>query len=211
MANNFSTNASFASNENQTDDMAAFTKVVSAMSNLSSDARLRLFRTLATYFDIQQFGETPSRVAPVAQQTVVPAKEPTVPGFFSEDRSLTPKQFLFEKRPQTDTDRIVCLAYYLSHYREIQHFKTLDLSKLNTEAAQVKLSNPTVAVDYAASAGLLVQSGQGRKQISSIGELYVQALPDRVAAREAVAAARPRKPKVKSKPLASKRSVRSKS
>jgi hypothetical protein len=72
-------------------------------------------------------------------------------------------------------------------------FNTLDISKLNTEAAQVKFSNPSVAVNNAALAGFLVQAGKGDKQISSIGELYVQALPDRDAAKAAIAHARPRR------------------
>lgn len=118
---------------------------------------------------------------------------------------MSPKQFLFEKRPQTDIERVTCLAFYATHYREMQHFKTLDLSKLNTEAAQIKLSNPNAAVDNAAQAGLLVQSGQGRKQISSLGEVYVQALPDRIAAKEAIAKARPRKLRVRAKASASKK------
>ncbi len=112
---------------------------------------------------------------------------------FSEDRSLSPKEFLLQKRPSTDVERIAALAYYLAHYRATPHFKTLDLSKLNTEAAQLKLSNAANAVDNATRAGLLVPASKGAKQLSALGELYVEALPDRAAARQAVAHNKPRR------------------
>src|SRR5438105_4083846 len=43
----------------------------------------------------------------------------------------TPKAFLLEKRPRTDVERVACLAYYLTHYREMPEFKTNDITKLN--------------------------------------------------------------------------------
>lgn len=165
------------------------TAVVSLMQELDATSRLRLFRTLATMFD---YSQAPPMAAP--QESVRPVNHGTAPAVsapsFSEDRALSPKQFMFAKRPMSDIERIACLAYYLTHYRDTQYFKTLDLSKLNTEAAQIKLSNPAQAVDNATRAGFLVQVGQARKQLSAVGELYVQALPDRIAAKEAVAHAR---------------------
>lgn len=205
MANNFFSNSSNTSGDGSLDDIAAFTKVVSAMSGLSPEGRLRLFRTLATYFDLPQVGPSHLHPSHVVAPSAPAAKVPANPGFFSEDRTITPKQFIFEKRPQTDIERVTCLAFYITHYRDTPHFKTLDLSKLNTEAAQIKLSNPNAAVDNATQAGLLAQSGQGQKQISAIGELYVQALPDRVAAKEAINKARLRKPRAKARPVAVKK------
>jgi hypothetical protein len=109
---------------------------------------------------------------------------------FSENRSMSAKDFLRDKSPKTDIERITCLAFYLTHYRDTPYFKTIDLSGLNTEAAQPKLSNPAVAVDNATKAGLLVQALKGSKQISAAGEGFVQALPDRDAARASLANSR---------------------
>lgn len=178
------------------DDIGVFSQIVAAMKPLDKDARLRLFRLLTTYFDIP-FSERGVRAA----DWIDTATTQSTAVSFSEDRSVSPKQFLFEKKPVTDIDRIACLAYYLTHYRQIAHFKTLDLSKLNTEAAQIKFSNPTVAVDSAAQAGILVQAGKGQKQLSAVGEVYVQALPDRIAAKEAISHARPRRSRSKSKQI----------
>jgi restriction endonuclease Mrr len=112
---------------------------------------------------------------------------------FSEDTSMSPKEFLLEKQPRTDVERIACLAYYLTHYRDTPHFKTLDLNKLNTEAAQPKFSNATVSANNAQKRGYLVPSTKGHRQISAAGEQFVRALPDREAAKAAMTALRPRR------------------
>lgn len=164
----------------------AFNVVADEMQSLSREAQIRLLRLLLTHFDITLgsdfYASSPPTAIPLVQSPS-----------FSEDRSLTPKQFMLQKKPTTDVERVACLAYYLTHYRDQQYFKTLDLSKLNTEAAQVKFSNAAKAVDNAAAKGYLGQVGGGRKQLSANGELYVQALPDREAARAAIAHARPRR------------------
>jgi hypothetical protein len=115
------------------------------------------------------------------------------PTSFEHHEVLSPKDFMFQKQPRTDVDRVACLAYFLTHYRDIRHFKTTDISLLNTEAAQVKLSNTAYAVANAANAGLLVQAAKGAKQLSAAGEKYVEMLPDRAAAKEALAAFRGRR------------------
>lgn len=81
----------------------------------------------------------------------------------------------------------------LTHYRDSPHFKTLDISKLNTEAAQPKFSNAAVAVDNAMKTGYLVAATKGNKQLSAPGEQFVLKLPDRDAAKLAMASARPRR------------------
>ena len=121
----------------------------------------------------------------VAQDTFRHASSETVSREprFSRAEELTPKDFLFQKQPNTDIERIACLAYYLTHYRDTPHFKTTDVSKLNTEAAQIKLSNPSYSVNNATRAGMLAAATKGLKQLSAQGEKYVEVLPDRDAAR----------------------------
>jgi hypothetical protein len=112
---------------------------------------------------------------------------------FSEDRAPSPKDFLFQKQPKTDIERIACLAFYLTHFRDMPHFKTLDLAKLNTEAAQVKFSNAAYAADNATKAGYLAAAARAQKQITAWGEQFVTALPDREAALKAISQARARR------------------
>lgn len=106
--------------------------------------------------------------------------------------NLSPKEFLRLKAPKSDVQRIACLAFYLNHYRGQQHFKTTELTVLNTEAAGTKMSNPSQAANNAAKQNhYLAPAGAGKKQITSFGEEVVKALPN----QEAVKAIKTVKPK----------------
>ena len=98
-----------------------------------------------------------------------------------------------QKRPTTDVERVAVLAYYLTHYRDTPHFKTLDISKLNTDAAQPKFANAAVSVENATKMGYLVPAPKASKQLAAAGEVFVQLMPNREAAKEAMASARPRR------------------
>lgn len=98
----------------------------------------------------------------------------------------SPKDFLFQKAPDTDMERVACLAYYLAQYRDTKHFKTIDISKLNTEAAQRKFANAASSVYKATQHGFLAAAPKGMKQLAAEGERFVDALPDRAAAKAAL-------------------------
>jgi hypothetical protein len=107
----------------------------------------------------------------------------------------TPKQFIAKKRPSNDYQRVACLAYYSAHHRNLQQFKTIDITKLATEAA-MHLSNSSRAVDHATSTyHFLAKAGGGKKQITTLGELVVDALPDQDKVKAAIAEHKPRKRK----------------
>jgi hypothetical protein len=179
-------------------------ELISALQRLSPDDRERIYETVGTFFDLRR--STRARFpSGLDIDSVSPANsDQSYAGTstFSEDRSISPKQFLAQKQPRTDVERVACLAYYLTHYRDMPHFKTLDVSKLNTEAAQLKFANPTVAVNNASLRGYLVPSSKGAKQVSAFGERFVEALPDRDAAKNVMsqAAASRRRPRKKRMP-----------
>jgi hypothetical protein len=176
---------------NESPDSAdALSRVIAELRSLASEEQQKILETAATFFGLQS---TRRSAASVPQPTGAnPALRPAGGGF-SEPRDLSPKEFLLEKNPRTDVERVTCLAFYLAHYRDTPHFKALDINKLNTEAAQSKMSNVHVAVDNATRSGHLVPAGGGAKQISAAGELFVQALPDREAAKAAISSLKPRK------------------
>lgn len=182
-------------------DIQELTKVLPTFQRLSQEGRERLLRTIATFFGIDR-----KRVFSSGglSGSDVPVSVSESNGRFSQDRSLSPKEFMVQKQPRTDVERIACLAYYLTHYRDTPYFKTIDLSKLNTDAAQPKFSNPANAVDNATKNGYLALATKGNKQLSAAGEQFVQALPDRDAARTAMARTRPRR---KPKRVSQKRGV----
>lgn len=95
----------------------------------------------------------------------------------------TPKQFMAAKRPMTDVEKVTCLAYYLTHFRNTPHFKTEEITSLNTEAAQPTFSNTTVAANNAVQKSLLSLAGGAKKQITAWGDELVDALPEREKAK----------------------------
>ena len=164
----------------QTPELEIVTSLLSQLAKLDPETRERIVQTVATFYGFNLRG-TPANF----RQLSSTAPSSSIPeSTFSEDRSISPKQFMSEKQPKTDVERVACLAYYLTHYRNTPHFKTLDISKLNTEAAQVKFSNAAMAVTNASARNFVVAGPKGTIQIGALGEKFVQALPDRDKATE---------------------------
>jgi|SRR5208282_463952 len=156
-------------------------QILSSLNSLTEQERERIIKAVCTYFGIA-LNEGSNKPAPVEQPTLLSAGRRRIT--FSEDLAISPKDFLLDKQPHTDVERIACLAFYLTHYRDTPYFKTIDLSTLNTEAAQPKFSNATDSSNNAVKMGYLVPAGKGTRQISAAGEQFVRALPDREAARK---------------------------
>lgn len=75
--------------------------------------------------------------------------------------------------------------------RNTPHFKTVDISKIATEAAY-KFSNAATSVHHASvTYKYLAPAGGGKKQITALGEAVVEAMPDREKVKVAVTEHRP--------------------
>ena len=172
------------------DEFQAAHDVLEIFRKINPEDRPRILKTVQTFLEIK-----PEQNALVNLESSNGKNNEncSVNQFFSEDRSMSPKEFLMQKKPITDAERVACLAFYLTHYCDTPYFKTLDVSKLNMEAAQIKFSNAAVAVNNATRDGLLVSATKGHKQLSAHGEMFVQALPDRDAAKDVLKELKPRK------------------
>ena len=155
-------------------------KIISTLQGLDSEVRDRILSTAMTFFNS-------GAAAPNLHDHRQNKSAGKLVAGFTEDLSMSPKAFMLEKQPRTDIDRIACLAYFLAHYRDMPYFKTIDLSKVNTEAAQPKFTNAAFTSLNAVKRGYLVQATKGNRQLSAVGEQYVQALPDRDAAKQVMA------------------------
>jgi hypothetical protein len=184
--------------DTQNAELSALQSVIAALQSLDPDARQRILDTAATFLEIRPSAGNATRrnVASAEPAQMAPAYPS-----FSADTTPSPKDFMFEKEPRTDIERMAALAYYLTHYREMPQFKTLDLTKLNTEAAQPKFSNSTYAANNAAKRGFLIPTTRGQRQLSAVGERFVAALPDRDAAHAVMSAAAPRRKQRKANTL----------
>ena len=168
---------------------AAFQQVINVLLPLEKDLRERVYATVGTFF---------SYAAPEVGLTNTsagrPAGERSPPDVsIAPHEPPSPKDFLFQKQPNTDIERVACLAYYLAHYRSKRHFKTADISKLNTEAAQNAFANASRTVSNATQAGFLAPVSRGMKQLSAPGERYVDQLPDQAAAKAVMQRRKPRR------------------
>ncbi len=114
------------------DELSTLTSILAQLSRFDPVTRERIIHTITAFHGITSRGATSAS----SPQSGTASGGHTPVGTFSEDRSISPKQFMFEKQPRTDVEKVACLAYYLTHYRDLQYFKTLDISKLNTEASQ---------------------------------------------------------------------------
>ena len=172
------------SNHENTKRHDAISTIIRTMLEFSPETRAWMLSTLGAYFEVDI--PAPQRGRPTPQSPPVVDRQL----HFSQREEISPKDFIFQKQPATDIERVACLAYYLTHFRSVPHFKTADINKLNTEAAQPRFSNASYAVSNATRSGFLVPAIKGAKQVSAIGERFVDTLPDTVAAKELMATAR---------------------
>lgn len=170
-------------------DFSSVSKIISILESLDKDTQNRILNTVMTWLDIETTSQSvigkPNSANSNNEALSNTQAEKSAHYEFSNNESINPKEFMLEKNPGTDVERLACLAYYLTHFCDQPHFKTLDLSKLNTEAAQRKFANAANTAKNAVRDGLLVAAPKtGYRQLSAQGEQYVQALPDREAAKE---------------------------
>ena len=117
----------------------------------------------------------------------------------------TIKDFLKRKLPKTESERLICIAYYLTHASNTSEFSTKDINTLNGEAHQSAFANASVTIGNAVRHSKFLCAGSdGKKKITTTGEALVEALPDREKVSEALKAIRPRSAKSKKKSKRSK-------
>lgn len=179
-------------------EFAVVSQIISALEGLDKEKQVHIINTVTTWLKIDIFQLKHSSSSQQIQPSKLPkSKEVSVPvsvSHFTTNVEMTPKQFMLEKQPRTDVERLACLAYYLTHYRDTPQFRTIDLSKLNTEAAQRKFSNAAVTAKNAIKTRYFVPaSKKGHRQLSAEGEQIIAVLPDREAASAIRKRMRPRR------------------
>jgi len=89
-------------------------------------------------------------------------------------KELTPSEFLKLKRPDSGTERLIVLAYYLERFRNTKDFSQADLAKVADEA---KLSTIHAQYfTYGIQQGFLRKTTKGRYAITLSGEDFVEAM-----------------------------------
>lgn len=183
-------------------DIEELQKIVGVLTSLDDERRARIINSVIKFCGLN--GSCSLDGAPNENSKSKVGSNGRDP-VFSEHADISPKKFIFNKGPKTDIERVTCLAYYLTHYRDTKHFKTTDISNLNTESAHRKFSSAVHTINNAARKLFLVPAPKkGHKQISTFGEQYVDALPDREATKKVSEKNRPRRINKKKKTITRK-------
>ncbi len=134
-------------------ELQALAAILKALSPLTADARKFVLRTASDRLGISSAVDTPKeRPASVSSSNSAPQSGGL--------EGTSPKDFLRIKKPTTESQRMVCLAFYLTHAVGKPHFKTQDLTALNTEAAGGKFSNPSMTVRNATTQSHFLAPGR---------------------------------------------------
>lgn len=170
-----------------------YQNIIELLSPIDKSSQEKIIRLVTTLLELGM--QSPKSIIRQSQENVSGTIQRE--SVFSGHKVLTPKKFMIEKSPQTEMEKAICLAYYLAHYHDMPHFKTVDISKLNTEAAQRKFTNASYAINNAVQSGYFVPAIKGHKQISVMGERYVEALPNREEVKSVLKQIRPRRRRTK--------------
>ncbi len=101
-----------------------------------------------------------------------------------------PRAFIRLKKPTTDVQRVACLGYYLVQTTGQQGFTSKAISTAHTDSGGSNV-NITRALDNATRAAkYLSNRGPREKQLTTLGEDVVNALPDQAAVKAVEAAAK---------------------
>jgi len=170
--------------DQQPNHLKVLSGILALLEPLDSELRRRVLDTVLTFHSDDLRRHSSPNIWDAIDATKIPQAQRPIP--FSAKTDISPKEFLLQKNPRSDVERIACLGFYLTQFRGTSHFKTADLTMLNTEAAQPRFSNAAQAVANATKYGYLAPATKGNKQISAQGEQFVVALPDRDVAKSAM-------------------------
>ena len=151
------------------------------LSGLSTEQRQWVFDCIVLKYKIQATtSNQPPQNASPQNQGHIPFNTQTI----SPVLNSTIKDFLVQKRPFDNYERIACIVYHMEKTQGLEGVKNKDIIKGNKDARQTAFSNPGVFINHAVGRhGYLTTMGGGKKALSAKGEAVVNALP----AREAVA------------------------
>ena len=172
-------------------ELRAMESAYAALEPLDADARRRAARWLVDTLGITDaLISSPSAPPEPRPPTDANTARRGTAGGAHDQRSPnvtpSPKVFISAKRPAAVAERVACLAFYLTHYRNMQSFGGGDIATLNTEAAAPRLNTSRDLDNADRASGYLVSAGDRKKQITARGEALVAALPDREAVKAAL-------------------------
>ena len=102
------------------------------------------------------------------------------------------RAFVRLKRPNTDVQRVACLGYFLVRTTGNHGFSSKDVSKAHTDSGGSKINLPRALDNATRQKKYLSNRGPREKQLTTLGEDIVVALPEQQAVKETKFAAKGR-------------------
>jgi hypothetical protein len=174
------------------DSTAALVAVVSSLEPLNDQDRQWVLQSAASKFALTV--PVVGGQASAASVSTVVTTPSGASGATADAQSAIarkdPRAFIRIKKPATDVQRVACIGYYLVQTTGQQGFTSKAISTAYTDSGGSKI-NMTRALDNATRGSKYLSTrGPGEKQLTTVGEDVVHALPDQAAVRAVEAASR---------------------
>src|ERR1017187_6019597 len=89
-------------------------RITELLEPLTESEREHILRTVATWFRIELPAKAGRNELPRSSASPVRVSDDEK---FSDRQVQSAKEFLMEKDPMTEVERLACLAFYLTHYK----------------------------------------------------------------------------------------------
>ena len=95
------------------------------------------------------------------------------------DKELSIKEFILEKKPSSDLNKTITVAFYLERYRKVSPFSIKDLEQLFREAREPIPKNISDAVNKNIAKGFIMKTDKKKEglttwTLTSSGERFVE-------------------------------------
>ncbi len=179
-----------AKKETKDPEPEAMRIIIGAIEKVPEERRLAVLQYVATKVGGGTLAEAsaphPSEGAPVIT---------TAPGAGRLQPNERIDRFLQRKAPQDIYQNVACLAYFLTHDGNQPEFSTADLTTASQDARYRRIGNMAQAVKDTERRKHFLMAGRARgaKQLSTLGEQVVEALPDQQKVEQIIESWKPRR------------------
>src|SRR5437773_8562704 len=106
--------------EARTAERIALQIILDALQQLEDESRRRILKTVHTFLALDSTSDRME--VPAEPQRPITNGRSDRDLKFADRTSLSAKEFLANKQPRTDVERVTCLAYYFAHFRDMTSF-----------------------------------------------------------------------------------------
>jgi hypothetical protein len=162
-------------------ELEAMQVIHKALEPFDAEARGRILTSVISLLEVTNAPSFNGNTA-VPSNQVLPTENSSI-----ITPQMTIESFLKAKVPSDNNQRLACLAYYLEHHDNKPDVSTRELTKANSDARQMQVSNVSAFLDNATRRhGFFAPSGKGKKHLTIRGKAVVEALPNPEAVKEAL-------------------------